>query len=186
MDELLDVVNDDDIVTGHEMRSKVHQRGLQHRGVHVFLLTHDGRLLIQKRSKDRAQYPSAWDCSVSEHVKAGESYRDAAIRGLKEEMGVSEIEIEAIVKFKMNYGPNDNEISTLYRGIVDPAKVTFDPVEIEKIEYLNADELQQALNEAKDVFCGWFVHMLLWSQGKESDLQILQLYSAAPLFGNFV
>jgi isopentenyldiphosphate isomerase len=49
-DELLDIVNDNDIVTGHEMRSTVHQLGLQHRGAHVFLFTRDGKMLLQKRS----------------------------------------------------------------------------------------------------------------------------------------
>ena len=52
-DELLDVVNDNDEVTGQAMRSMVHQQGLQHRGVHVFLFNAQGEMLIQKRSADR-------------------------------------------------------------------------------------------------------------------------------------
>ena len=64
MDELLDIVDDNDDVIGQELRSIIHQRGLQHRGVHVFLFTGDGKLLVQKRSKDRAASPSAWDCSI--------------------------------------------------------------------------------------------------------------------------
>ncbi len=83
MDELLDIVNDKDIVIGHEMRSITHQLGLQHRGVHVFLFAPDGKMLVQKRSMDRAQSPSMLDCSISEHIKAGESYIDAAVRGMK-------------------------------------------------------------------------------------------------------
>src|SRR3990172_551320 len=146
MDELLDIVNDEDIVMSQEMRSKVHQLGLQHRGVHVFLFTQDGRLLIQKRSKGRSQYPSMWDCSVSEHVKAGESYLEAAIRGTREEMGLTQVDIQPLVMFKMNYGPNDNEISTLYRGIVDPQDVVFDPSEIDEIDYLTQKQLLQKLS----------------------------------------
>ena len=76
------------MVTEQEMRSVVHQKGLQHRGVHVFLFNEQGEMLIQKRSADRANSPSLLDCSVSEHVKAGENYLEAAARGLKEEMGV--------------------------------------------------------------------------------------------------
>ncbi|MBI5944081.1 MAG: hypothetical protein HY864_06910 [Chloroflexi bacterium] len=68
MDELLDIVNDEDIVIDQQMRSTVHQLGLWHRGVHVFLFTPDNKLLIQKRSADRASSPSLLDCSVSEHV----------------------------------------------------------------------------------------------------------------------
>ncbi|MCE7861474.1 MAG: NUDIX hydrolase, partial [Chloroflexi bacterium CFX2] len=53
-DEQLDVVNDKDEVIGQASRSDVHRRGLQHRGVHVFLFDAQGEMLIQKRSADRA------------------------------------------------------------------------------------------------------------------------------------
>jgi len=174
MDELLDIVSDEDIVTGQEMRSTVHQLGLQHRGAHVFLFTQDGKMLVQKRSADRAASPSALDCSVSEHVKAGESYLDAAIRGMKEEMGVTGIEINPLVTFRMNYGLNDNEISRLYEGIVEPKKVKFDPVEIEEIGYYNIDELQTMMSDEKIKFCGWFVQILNWYLGKPSEMKILK------------
>jgi isopentenyldiphosphate isomerase len=181
-DELLDIVNDNDIVTGQEMRSTVHQRGLQHRGVHIFLFTRDGQLLIQKRSTDRFQYASQWDCSVSEHVKAGEDYLHAALRGLKEEMGVEGIEIQPLVTFRMMYGPNDNEISCLYQGIVDPRMVRFDPDEIEKVEYHSLLDLQSLMRRDDVVFCYWFKQMIKWSRGEPSDMKILKKFSNALLF----
>ena len=52
-DELFDVVDEEDKVIGQETRSIVHQRGLWHRGVHVLLFTHEGKLLVQQRSRDR-------------------------------------------------------------------------------------------------------------------------------------
>jgi len=170
MDELLDIVSDEDVIIGQEMRSTAHQLGLQHRGVHVFLFTPDGKMLVQKRSADRAESPSALDCSVSEHVKAGESYLDAAIRGMKEEMGVEGIEIKPLVKFRMNYGVNDNEISTLYKGVVDPAKVKFDPIEIEEIDYFSVDELQEMIEEDNIKICGWFVELLNWYSKKPTKM----------------
>jgi isopentenyl-diphosphate Delta-isomerase len=172
MDEFLDIVNDEDLVVGQEMRSTVHQLGLQHRGVHVFLFTNDQKMLVQKRSADRTAAPSSLDCSVSEHVKAGENYLDAAMRGMKEEMGVEGIEIKPLIKFRMNYGVNDNEISTLYMGVVDPANVKFDPVEIEEIYYYNLDELQEMHNRNEVKFCGWFVELLNWYSGKSTQMKL--------------
>jgi isopentenyl-diphosphate delta-isomerase len=172
MDELLDIVNDEDIVIDQQMRSVVHQLGLQHRGVHVFLFTADGKMLVQKRSADRAASPSMLDCSVSEHIKAGESYLNAAIRGMKEEMGVEGVEIKPLVKFRMNYGFNDNEISTLYEGMVDPGKVKFDPVEIEEINYYSIGELQEIIKEGNVKFCGWFVELLNWHLGKPTKMSL--------------
>ena len=155
------------------MRSTVHQLGLQHRGVHVFLFTKDGKMLVQKRSADRTASPSMLDCSVSEHVKAGENYLDAAVRGVKEEMGVDEIEIRPLVKFRMNYGINDNEISTLYEGIVDPDKVKFDPIEIEEINYYSVNELQEMIKEGDVKICNWFMELLNWYSGKLSKMILL-------------
>ena len=175
MEELFDIVDDEDQVIGLETRSTAHRLGLQHRGAHVFLFTPDGKLLVQKRSADRAASPSAMDCSVSEHVKAGESYLEAAIRGMKEEMGVEGIEVKPLVKFRMNYGVNDNEISTLYEGTVDPGKVKFDPIEIEEINYYNLNELQEMIREHRSNFCGWFVELLNWHTGKSANfLSILK------------
>jgi len=171
-DELLDIVTDEDVVIDQQMRSTVHQLGLQHRGVHVFLFTPDGKMLIQKRSADRAASPSLLDCSVSEHVKAGESYLEAAMRGMKEEMGVDGIEIKSLVRFRMNYGVNDNEISTLYKGVVSPNKVKFDPIEIEEVNYYSVDELQKMIKDGDVKFCGWFVELLNWYLGKPAKMSL--------------
>lgn len=65
-DELIDVVSNDDVVIGTELRSIVHQYGLQHRGVHVFLVTPDTQLLVQLRSRHKEEFPLALDCSISE------------------------------------------------------------------------------------------------------------------------
>ena len=174
-DEELDVVNDQDIVIGRELRSVVHQRGLQHRGVHVFLFTREGSLLIQKRSKDRAASPSMLDCSVSEHVKAGEDYLTAAQRGMKEELGLEGTEIREIVTFRMNYGPHDKEISRLYQGSVDPSLVQFDPVEIEGIFYFNLVELLEQMKAHEEAFCKWFVQIIRWAIGRPSELNVIKI-----------
>src|SRR5690606_32035914 len=110
-EETLDVVDEQDNIIGKETRKKVHELGLWHRGVHVFLFDTDGNLLIQKRSADRTSNPLRLDGSVSEHVQSGESFHQAAIRGMKEELGLEPIDIKKLAKFRMNYGIHDNEIS---------------------------------------------------------------------------
>lgn len=175
-DELFDIVDQKDHVIGQAMRSVVHQHGLWHRGAHVFLFTRDGKLLVQQRSRDRLHAPSALDCSVSEHVKAGEDYYSAALRGLKEEMDVEGIDLQSLVKFKMNYGPNDNEISVLYKGHVDPTFVKFDPVEVERVDYYSLSELEGFLLNKQLVFSYWFEQILHWYFGTPSALEVLEEY----------
>jgi isopentenyl-diphosphate delta-isomerase type 1 len=172
-DELLDVVNDEDVVTGQAMRSVVHQKGLQHRGVHVFLFNEQGKMLIQKRSADRVNSPSLLDCSVSEHVKSGESYFEAAVRGLKEEMGVEGIELKPLGKIQMEYGPNDNEISVIYEGRVNPQQVKFDPGEISEVKFMSLDEIKAGIVLEKRSYCGWFVELMNWYFGQAARLKVM-------------
>lgn len=175
-DEYLDIVNDADIVTGRELRSAVHQLGLQHRGAHVFLFTTDGKMLVQKRSADRASSPSMLDCSVSEHVKSGESYLEAAMRGMKEEMGVDGVKIKPLVTIKMEYGPNDNEISQIFEGYINPKNVRFDPIEIEEIHYFSPDEIREMMENRKAIFCPWFVEIMNWYFHKPTKLIVLKAH----------
>jgi len=67
---------------------------------------------------------------------------------------------------------NDNEISTLYEGIVDPGKVKFDPIEIEEINYYKLDELQKMIEADNEKFCTWFVELLNWYSGKWSKMSL--------------
>jgi isopentenyldiphosphate isomerase len=180
-DELLDIVNDEDMVIAQEMRSIIHRLGLQHRGVHVFLVTPDGRLLVQLRSRHRETFPLALDCSVSEHVKAGEDYQHAANRGLAEELGVYGVNTHAVVKFSMVYGPNDFEICLLYEGIVNPAQVRIDPLEVDGVAYYHLDALDRLIQDRQVVFSGWFVQLIQWYLGKPSQMNILETYPHTPL-----
>ena len=173
-EELLDVINEQDRVIDHKPRAVIHKLGLWHRGVHVFLFTQDGKLLVQKRSADRSTAPSMLDCSVSEHVKAGEGYLDAAKRGLKEELGLESIEITPLVRFRMEYGPNDNEVSTIYKGTLTNPNVQFDPVEISEVFFMSMDEIHAGIFNYENKYCPWFVQIMKWYMGMDSKLEILE------------
>jgi isopentenyl-diphosphate delta-isomerase type 1 len=175
-DELLDVVNENDIVIAQEMRSVVHRIGLQHRGIHVFLFSPDGRLLTQQRSRNRETFPLALDCSVSEHVKAGEDYQQAADRGLAEELGIRGIHIHPLVKFSMAYGPNDFEICILYESKINPVQVLFNPAEVNNIAYYHLEELEMLIQSGEVGFCSWFVQLIKWYLGKTSGMNVLNTY----------
>jgi isopentenyldiphosphate isomerase len=173
MEEQFDVIDEQDQVIGQAARSDVHAQGWWHRGVHVLLFTDDGRLLIQKRNADRKQYASLLDCSVSEHVKAGEGYEEAAQRGVLEEMGVNGIALRQLFKFKWNYGPNDNEISMVFEGRVDPARVQFDPQEVSEVAYLHPEEVLVRMDQNPKEFCGWFIQIMKFRAGRAVDFQVM-------------
>lgn len=172
--EYFDVVNDQNEVTGQEKRRVVHQSGLWHRGVHVFLFTPDRRLLIQKRSQTRDKFPGTLDCSVSEHLKPGESYLNAAVRGLREELGVEGVPLTRLVQFRMNYGPNDNEFSEVFEGTLDDGiGITIDPHEVDEIAFHTIPELEAMLVGRVSPIAPWFVQLLRWYSGKSANMEVL-------------
>lgn len=87
--EIFDVVDENDEVTGQATRHEVHTKQWLHRAVHIFVYNKRGDLLLQKRSLLKDAHPGVWDSSVSGHLDAGEDYATAALRELKEEMGIN-------------------------------------------------------------------------------------------------
>jgi len=179
-EEEFDIVNPDDQVIGRNTRSVAHRLGLWHRGAHVLLFTQDDRLIVQQRSKTKSQSPLTLDCSVSEHVLAGETYHAAAQRGLDEELGLLNVPIHPRIKFRMNYGPNDNEVSVIFTGIADPATIRLDPQEIERIELYEVNELQQLMEQSPQKFSYWFSQIFLWLIKQPSALQIMKTEDNSP------
>ena len=55
--------------------------------VHVCAFDHHGRLLIQRRSGEKANWPDRWDVSIGGGVDTGETSRQAAEREFLEELG---------------------------------------------------------------------------------------------------
>lgn len=88
-DEWFDVVNERDEVVGRERRAVVHARGLWHRAVHILVFNQAGQVFLQKRSMIKDTAPGCWDSSCSGHVDAGEDYDVAAVRELREELGLN-------------------------------------------------------------------------------------------------
>ncbi|NEA37786.1 NUDIX domain-containing protein [Streptomyces sp. SID11385] len=88
-DEILDVVDLDDRVTGQARRGDVYARGLRHRCVFIRVRDEAGRIFVHRRTPGKLVFPSHYDMFVGGVVGAGESYDEAALREAEEELGVS-------------------------------------------------------------------------------------------------
>ncbi|WP_406859924.1 NUDIX domain-containing protein [Streptomyces sp. HUAS MG47] len=88
-DELLDVVDENDEVTGQARRGEVYARGLIHRCTFILVRDAQGRVFVHRRTPTKLVFPSRYDLFVGGVVGAGESYDDAALREAEEELGVS-------------------------------------------------------------------------------------------------
>ncbi len=87
LDELFDVVDESDRVTGQLARREVHRLKLRHRAVHLLVANRAGRVFLHQRSMQKDLFPGVWDSSAAGHVGAGEAYDATAVRELEEEIG---------------------------------------------------------------------------------------------------
>lgn len=89
-DEIFDLVDSEDRVTGTARRADVHANKWLHRAVHVLVQRRNGDIFLQRRSALKDCHPGVWDSSASGHLDSGEDYTAAAVRELSEELGVTE------------------------------------------------------------------------------------------------
>uniref|UniRef100_A0A7S1KSP4 Nudix hydrolase domain-containing protein n=1 Tax=Percolomonas cosmopolitus TaxID=63605 RepID=A0A7S1KSP4_9EUKA len=92
-------------------RKAVHAQGMLHKSVDVFLVRGD-KVLLQRRSKYKLIEPLKLDVSTAEHLQYPESFKHAAKRGLKEELGLTTHDLQKIEQFIcLRKGTTYNEYS---------------------------------------------------------------------------
>jgi isopentenyl-diphosphate delta-isomerase len=168
-DELFDVVDLDDHVTGQAMRREVHARHLLHRAIHVLVHDPNGRLFLQRRSMSKDTFPGCWDSSCSGHVDAGENYLIAARRELGEELGWHDATLPLRPLLKLHASPETgHEFIQIF--LLGPLSGPFDlnPLEITEGRWIIPDELDVFINEHPEQVAGAL--RLLWSQHRAEIL----------------
>src|SRR3990167_993054 len=89
VEEILDIVNSKDEVINSLPREEVYKKGNCFiRGVWLFIQNSKGELWIPRRVKTKKLCPNALDGSVVGHVDAGESYENAMVREIEEEVNI--------------------------------------------------------------------------------------------------
>jgi isopentenyl-diphosphate delta-isomerase type 1 len=140
MDELLDLVDDDDRPVGSASKAAVHSGGLVHRGVFFFIYDNYGRILVSQRSDDREFFPGYWSIAIGGHLHKGEGYDAAALRKLKESVGL-EAKPAFITTYKKRFDDLDRENVRVYAFFTDKSLIP-DPKKIKQGEFLTMEELE--------------------------------------------
>lgn len=159
-DEIFDVVDEHDAVIGREFRREIHRRGLRHRAIHVFWLRGDGRLCLQRRSYAKDKAPGLLSTSCAGHVDAGEDYPTAAVRELREELGIA---APAAALAEVDYAPchpalgNEFVRSYLLRG---DFAVTLAAFEVDSVLWRTPAETAAWLAAEPELFASPLGHLL--------------------------
>lgn len=164
-------------------RGLAHSNGTWHASVYVHVSRKsDGAFLLQKRSAKKDVCPLRWDLSCAEHVASGEGRVEAALRGLKEELGMGSNGIDA-ERLGRALGPPrkaelrlegpplvwDREVVTSYwlrdldvgesesGGGGGAPVVRFEEDEVSEVRWVSQSELKREVEEAPERFTPWFV-----------------------------
>lgn len=155
MDEFLDILTDEGKSTSEiRLKSEAHQLGLFHATVHIWFYTDDGQILLQKRGAQKETFPNHWDVSVAGHIHAGELINNAAIREIKEEIGLT-IEEKQLHKIKVRKNkirhPNgiiDNEFQHVFISKLSTtiAQLQMQAEEVDDLRLFKIDTITHALD----------------------------------------
>ena len=156
--EILVLVDEHDNQIGTDTRENCHRgNGKRHRAYTVFLF-HDGKLLLQQRSKKKQLWPGAWDVSFTSHVYPGETYGEAAARKGIQELGARFGELADAYSF-IYFAPQkdhaENEFCRLLVGDFD-GRIRPNPDEIMAVKWASIKEIQNELQAHSDSFTPWF------------------------------
>ena len=159
-DEIFDVCDAEDRVIGRARRADVHARNLLHRAVHIWVFRSQGELVAQRRSASKDQYPLALTSSASGHLDSGEDYLAAGMRELREELGLTGVDLEFVVKLPAS-PDTAYEHTVLYRLTTD-AELTPHAGEVAGLESYTREELAREVLQSGENLSPPFRQLLEW------------------------
>lgn len=122
--ELVVLVDEDDNPIGTAPKDTVHTQNTPlHRAFSLFLFDSQNRLLLTKRSQKKKTFPGVWTNTVCGHVSPDETPVTAAIRRLKEELGITGVTVRLVAPYRYMFidagGMMENEICPILVGYYD-------------------------------------------------------------------
>lgn len=158
--ELFDILNEDGTKSGVvKERGVTHREGALHGTVHMWVVRQkeDGYdVLLQKRSECKDSNPGDYDISSAGHITAGDAPLFAAIREMKEELGL-DVKPKQLHYVGMHRGSfeamfhgrmfKDNELNWVYvyTEAVDTEQLILQKEEVEEVRWMDYEECHRRI-----------------------------------------
>jgi len=154
-DILIQIVDEIDNAINAASIDEAQLKGLFHRVSRVMVEDDEQNVVIQKRPADMPTYPNCWDCSAAGHVDAGEAYDVAAAREMKEEIGLSGLDLEEVGYYKtLNEQGNRHlkRFNKSYKTVVKRSETVIMPDHDEVVEakWIAISELKEDIASKPD------------------------------------
>ncbi len=142
--EKLEIVDIEGRVIGLAERRELHGNpSLIHRVVHVLVFNRCGGLLLQKRSKRKDVAPGKWDTSVGGHVAPGETDLSAALREMKEELGITGCKLRHLYRYLFSNSLESELVETF--SCIHEGGINFNKEEIDEVAFWEIREIEKNL-----------------------------------------
>ena len=157
-EELVVLINEKDEVQGLMNKLEAHENGLLHRAFSVVLFNKKGEMLLQKRASSKYHSPNQWTNAVCSHPRDEESYKNAALRRLNEELGITtDITEKFHFIYKADVGGNlwEHELDHVFIGEYE-GDFQLNQDEVSEVRYISMEELNSEVSSNPENFTEWF------------------------------
>ena len=137
----------------------VHQQGIRHKAVSVFVMSND-QLLIQRRALGKYHTPGLWANTCCTHPLWDEDPRDCAIRRLDQELGVQGLspDYRGQVQYRADVGGGliEDELVDVFVAQANmDVEIDPNPDEVMAHRWVSVDVLTAEIADKPDQFTPW-------------------------------
>ncbi len=138
---------------------EVHQRGLRHKAVSIFILDGDF-VLLQQRALGKYHTPGLWANACCTHPGWEEAPLDCARRRLREELGITGLDLHQgdQIEYRADVGNDliEHEVVTLVIAEATPGMTIIpNPEEVMDYEWIDIEDLAVEIEEDPGRFTPW-------------------------------
>ncbi len=152
------LVNEQDEVTGSMEKMEAHEKALLHRAFSIFLFNKNGQMLLQKRAATKYHSPSLWTNACCSHPAPGETTEQAALRRLKEELGITAQLTKAFhftYKAAFDNGLTEHEFDHVFIGEYD-GELFLNEEEVSEVDYKPMAVIKDEIQHQSALYTEWF------------------------------
>lgn len=147
--ELWDLYDIDRRKTGERhVRGERVPQGRYHMVVHVVVFNSRGEMLIQQRQPFKEGWPDMWDVTVGGSAVTGDNSRTAAMREVREEIGLALDLTGELPKLTIPFSCGYDDIYTVVKD-VDLTSLTLQESEVQAVRWADEQEIHRMIADGR-------------------------------------